>query len=67
VGHSPGLPVGATDPALRAIGLSVVIVSAGIAIPIFVTYVEQGVVSRFPTAVLSTGLMVTAILSLPVD
>ena len=46
-----------------AIGLSLAIVSIGIAIPIFVTYFEQGVVPRLPTAVLATGLMVIAMLS----
>ena len=47
-----------------AIGLSLAIVSIGIAIPVFVTYFEQGIVPRLPTAVLSTGLMVIAVLSI---
>jgi glycosyltransferase involved in cell wall biosynthesis len=46
-----------------AIGISLAIVAIGIAIPIFVTYFEQGIVPRLPTAVLSTGLMVIAMLS----
>ena len=33
------------------------------AIPIFVTYVETGLVPRLPTAILSTGLMMLASLS----
>jgi len=46
-----------------AIGLSLAIVAVGIAIPVLVTYFEQGVVPRLPTAVLSTGLMVIGMLS----
>ena len=38
----------------------------GLAIPIFVTYVQEGLVPRLPTAVLSTGLMVLACLSVAV-
>jgi hypothetical protein len=46
-----------------AIGVSLAIVSIGLAIPIIVTFLEQGVVPRLPTAVLSMGLMIVAILS----
>jgi glycosyltransferase involved in cell wall biosynthesis len=46
-----------------AIGVSLAIAAVGIAIPIFVTYFETGAVPRLPTAVLSTGLMVVAVLS----
>jgi hypothetical protein len=46
------------------IGASLGIVSIGLAIPIFVTYLHEGVVPRLPTAVLSTGLMVLAFLSI---
>jgi hypothetical protein len=42
------------------------IVSVGLAIPIFVTFFEQGIVPRLPTAVLSTGLMLLAFLSIVV-
>ena len=35
-----------------------------IAIPIFITYVQQGLVPRLPTAVLSTGLILVAVLSI---
>jgi glycosyltransferase involved in cell wall biosynthesis len=45
------------------IGLSLAAVSIGLAIPIFITYLETGLVPRFPTAVLSTGLMLMALLS----
>ena len=38
--------------------------SIGLAIPIFITYVQEGLVPRLPTAVLSTGLMLLAFLSL---
>ncbi|HEX5229176.1 MAG TPA: glycosyltransferase family 2 protein, partial [Bryobacteraceae bacterium] len=46
-----------------AIGASLALVSIGLAIPILVTYLEQGLVPRLPTAVLSTGLMIVAVLS----
>jgi glycosyltransferase involved in cell wall biosynthesis len=39
-------------------------ISVGLAIPIFVTFFEQGIVPRLPTAVLSTGLMLLAFLSI---
>ena len=38
--------------------------SIGIAIPIFITYVQEGTVPRLPTAVLSTGVMLLAFLSI---
>jgi len=47
-----------------AIGVTLVIVSVGFAIPIFVTFLETGTVPRIPTAVLSTGLMLTGFLSI---
>jgi glycosyltransferase involved in cell wall biosynthesis len=43
-------------------GLALAIVSVGLAIPIFITYVQEGLVPRLPTAVLSTGLMLLAFL-----
>ena len=46
-----------------AIGVFLAIVSIGLAIPIIVTFLEQGVVPRLPTAVLSMGLMILAMLS----
>jgi glycosyltransferase involved in cell wall biosynthesis len=35
-----------------------------LAVPIFVTFVERGIVPRLPTAILSTGLMLVAFLSI---
>jgi glycosyltransferase involved in cell wall biosynthesis len=46
------------------LGIALAIVSVGLAIPIFVTYFEQGIVPRIPTAILSTGLMLLAWLSI---
>jgi hypothetical protein len=46
------------------IGLSLAIMSVGIAVPVFVTYLQEGLVPRLPTAVLSTGLMVLAALAI---
>jgi glycosyltransferase involved in cell wall biosynthesis len=45
------------------IGLVLAIVSIVLAIPIFITYVETGLVPRLPTAILSMGLMMLASLS----
>ena len=47
-----------------AIGIFLTLVSIGLAIPIIVTYLEQGIVPRLPTAVLSMGLMILAVLSM---
>ena len=46
-----------------AIGAFLALVAIGLAIPIFITYLEQGIVPRLPTAVLSTGLMIVAMLA----
>ena len=45
------------------IGAALAIVSVGLSIPIFVTYLREGIVPRIPTAVLSTGLMLLAFLA----
>lgn len=45
------------------IGIFFALISIGFAIPIFVTYFETGLVPRLPTAVLSMGLMIMALLS----
>jgi len=45
------------------IGVFLALVSIGLAIPIVITYLERGIVPRLPTAVLSTGLMIVAVLS----
>jgi glycosyltransferase involved in cell wall biosynthesis len=47
-----------------SLGIALAIMAVGLAIPIVVTYVEQGLVPRLPTAVLSTGLMLVAFLSI---
>ena len=49
-----------------AFGLALAIMSIGLAIPVFVTFVQEGLVPRLPTAVLSTGLMLLAFLSIAV-
>jgi glycosyltransferase involved in cell wall biosynthesis len=46
-----------------AIGFFLTLVSIGLAIPVVVTYFEEGLVPRLPTAVLSMGLMILAVLS----
>jgi glycosyltransferase involved in cell wall biosynthesis len=48
------------------LGAITAISSIALAIPIVVTYLETGLVPRLPTAVLSTGLMLSALLSLAV-
>jgi glycosyltransferase involved in cell wall biosynthesis len=45
------------------IGLFLALVAIGFAIPLAVTYLEEGLVPRLPTAILSTGLMIVAVLS----
>jgi glycosyltransferase involved in cell wall biosynthesis len=46
-----------------AIGIFLALVSIGLAIPVVVTFVEEGIVPRLPTAVLSMGLIILAMLS----
>jgi len=46
-----------------AIGFFLMLVSIGLAIPVIVTYLEEGIVPRLPTAVLSMGLMIFAAMS----
>jgi glycosyltransferase involved in cell wall biosynthesis len=46
-----------------AIGIFLTLLAVGLAIPIIITFLEQGLVPRLPTAVLSMGLMILAILS----
>jgi glycosyltransferase involved in cell wall biosynthesis len=45
------------------IGIFLMLVSIGLAIPVVITYLEEGLVPRLPTAVLSMGLMIVAVLS----
>ncbi|MCX7312035.1 MAG: glycosyltransferase family 2 protein [Hyphomicrobiales bacterium] len=51
-------------PLFTAIGASLAIAAIGIAIPVFITYWQEGTVPRLPTAVLSTGLVLLASLSI---
>jgi glycosyltransferase involved in cell wall biosynthesis len=51
-------------PLFSAVGLALAAIAIGLAIPIIITYLEQGNVPRFPTAILSTGLMLSALLSI---
>jgi glycosyltransferase involved in cell wall biosynthesis len=44
------------------LGIAFAAMSIMLAVPIFATYLEAGVVPRFPTAILSTGLMLLAFL-----
>jgi hypothetical protein len=50
-------------PFFTAIAVVLAIVAIGLAIPIFITFLQQGNVPRFPTAILATGLMLAALLS----
>src|SRR6185437_339669 len=45
------------------VGIFLMLVSVGLAVPVIVTYLEQGLVPRLPTAVLSMGLMIMAVLA----
>jgi glycosyltransferase involved in cell wall biosynthesis len=47
-----------------AIGTLLALLSIGLGIPIVITFLEEGIVPRLPTAVLSMGLMILAVLSL---
>lgn len=47
-----------------AIGILLAVVSVLLAIPIVITFIETGLVPRLPTAVLSMGLMIMAMLSI---
>lgn len=46
-----------------AIGLALVTLACALAAPLFFTYIETGLVPRLPTAVLATGLVMTASIS----
>ncbi len=45
------------------IGVMLALLSVGISIPLFIEYFQTGLVPRFPTAILATGLMLLAWLS----
>jgi glycosyltransferase involved in cell wall biosynthesis len=51
-------------PFFGSLGVGLAIISVGLVIPILVTYVQEGLVPRLPTAVLSMGLMLLAFLSI---
>ncbi|MDE2380285.1 glycosyltransferase family 2 protein [Bradyrhizobium sp.] len=46
-----------------AIGIVLALASVGLSIPVVITFIETGLVPRLPTAVLSMGLMIMALLS----
>src|SRR5947199_174661 len=46
-----------------AIGIILPLTSISLGVPVVVTYLEEGIVPRLPTAVLSMGLMIVAVLS----
>ena len=50
-------------PFFSAIAIALAAVSIALAIPIVLTYIQEGIVPRFPTAILATGLMLAALLS----
>ncbi len=50
-------------PFFSAIAIALAFVSLGLAIPIIITFIQEGIVPRFPTAILATGLMLAALLS----
>jgi glycosyltransferase involved in cell wall biosynthesis len=50
-------------PFFTAIAIALAAISIALAIPIFITYIQEGIVPRFPTAILATGLMLAALLS----
>ncbi len=52
-----------TELSVHALEIFLTLVSIGLAIPVIVTYLEEGIVHRLPTAVLSMGLMILAVLS----
>jgi len=47
-----------------ALGVALGAIAIGLAIPIIITFLETGLVPRFPTAILSTGLMLSALLAI---
>jgi glycosyltransferase involved in cell wall biosynthesis len=50
-------------PFFSAIAIALAAISIGLAIPILLTFLQQGNVPRFPTAILATGLMLAALLA----
>jgi glycosyltransferase involved in cell wall biosynthesis len=46
-----------------AIGAALGLIALSLAVPLFLTYLETGLVPRFPTAILVTGIMILAFLN----
>src|SRR5436190_6374162 len=51
-------------PFFTAIAIALAAIAIGLAVPIVITFMQQGNVPRFPTLILATGLMLAALLSL---
>lgn len=51
-------------PFFGSIALALLLLGLGLSVPVFVEYAETGLVPRFPTALLSTGLVLLSFLSL---
>jgi glycosyltransferase involved in cell wall biosynthesis len=47
-----------------SLGIALALMAIGLSIPIVITYVQEGLVPRLPTAVLATGLMLVGFLSI---
>jgi glycosyltransferase involved in cell wall biosynthesis len=47
-----------------SLGIALALIAIGLSIPILITYVQEGLVPRLPTAVLATGLMLVGFLSI---
>jgi glycosyltransferase involved in cell wall biosynthesis len=47
-----------------SIGIALAVIAIGFAVPIVITYLERGVVPRLPTAILATGMMLAAFVSI---
>ncbi len=61
--HRPPLPDRAPGPLLRQLRLFLAALAVVLAVPLAITFFETGLVPRFPTAILVTGLMILAFLS----
>jgi glycosyltransferase involved in cell wall biosynthesis len=47
-------------------GITLALIAVSIAVPLFITYLQEGLVPRLPTALLATGLMLVSFLSIAV-
>jgi hypothetical protein len=47
-----------------SVGIALAVIATALSVPIIITYLETGTVPRFPTAILSTGLMLSALLAI---